>query len=194
MRRILSLYLRARARKLPSIVHRRQIFKALSSTSRAYIIPADKFDTSSADFLPLSKLTVVDLRSSFFLGSMVAFQVALFSGMVEPCLFNAGVIGRPPVCSVCSPHRGTRRAMIHASDESAPRKRAKYLALIAIVLLSYFLAGKVGQATIAIRSGNIGPVWPAFGVALGAVLLFGYRVWPGIFLGVFLVDFLSPVP
>jgi PAS domain S-box-containing protein len=84
--------------------------------------------------------------------------------------------------------------MIHASDESAPRKRAKYLALIAIVLLSYFLAGKVGQATIAIRSGNIGPVWPAFGVALGAVLLFGYRVWPGIFLGVFLVDFLSPVP
>lgn len=84
--------------------------------------------------------------------------------------------------------------MIKANDESAPRKIGKYLALIIIVLVSYFLAGKLGQATTAIRSGNIGPVWPAFGVALAAVLLFGYRVWPGIFIGVFLVDFLSPVP
>jgi PAS domain S-box-containing protein len=84
--------------------------------------------------------------------------------------------------------------MIQASDEIAPRKIGKYLALIAIVLVSYFLAGKLGQATTAIRSGNIGPVWPAFGVALAAVLLYGYRIWPGIFIGVFLVDFLSPVP
>ena len=84
--------------------------------------------------------------------------------------------------------------MIEAYDESAPRKIGKYLALIIIVLISYFLAGKLGQATTAIRSGNIGPVWPAFGVALAAVLLFGYRIWPGIFIGVFLVDVLSPVP
>jgi PAS domain S-box-containing protein len=84
--------------------------------------------------------------------------------------------------------------MIQASDEIAPRKIGKYLVLITIVFVSYFLAGKLGQATTAIRSGNIGPVWPAFGVALAAVLLYGYRVWPGIFIGVFLVDFLSPVP
>ena len=84
--------------------------------------------------------------------------------------------------------------MIHASDKVGSRKIGKYLALITIVLVSYFLAGKLGQATTAIRSGNIGPVWPAFGVALAAVLLYGYRVWPGIFIGVFLVDFLSPVP
>jgi PAS domain S-box-containing protein len=84
--------------------------------------------------------------------------------------------------------------MIHASDKVRPRDIGKYLALIAIVLVSCFLAGKLGQATIGIRSGNIGPVWPAFGVALAAVLLYGYRIWPGIFIGVFLVDFLSPVP
>ena len=84
--------------------------------------------------------------------------------------------------------------MIEAYDESAPRKIGKYLALIVIVLVSCFLAGKLGQATTAIRSGNIGPVWPAFGVALGAVLLFGYRVWPGIFIGVFLVDFQARFP
>src|SRR5437588_12419145 len=81
-----------------------------------------------------------------------------------------------------------------AADKVGPRKTGKYLALIALVLVSYFLAGKLGQVTTAIRSGNIGPVWPAFGVALAAVLLFGYRVWPGIFLGVFLADVLSPVP
>jgi PAS domain S-box-containing protein len=87
-----------------------------------------------------------------------------------------------------------KESMIHASDKVGPRKIGKYLALTLIVLISYFLAGKLGQATTAIRSGNIGPVWPAFGVALAAVLLYGYRVWPGIFIGVFLVDFLSPVP
>src|SRR5438270_13770358 len=81
-----------------------------------------------------------------------------------------------------------------AADKVGPRKTGKYLALIALVLVSYFLAGKLGQVTTTIRSGNIGPVWPAFGVALAAVLLCGYRIWPGIFIGVFLVDFLSPVP
>src|SRR5438309_3154416 len=89
---------------------------------------------------------------------------------------------------------GAEGSMIHASDKVRPRDIGKYLALIAIVLVSCFLAGKLGQATIGIRSGNIGPVWPAFGVALAAVLLGGYRVWPGIFLGSFLVDLLSPVP
>src|SRR5438270_12045866 len=89
---------------------------------------------------------------------------------------------------------GAEGSMIHASDKVRPRDIGKYLALIAIVLVSYFLAGKLGQATSAFRSGTIGPVWPAFGVALAAVLLYGYRIWPGIFIGVFLVDFLSPVP
>lgn len=86
--------------------------------------------------------------------------------------------------------------MIQASENEkvAPYPIGKYLVLITVVLVSYFVAGKLGQATTAIRSGNIGPVWPAFGVALAAVLLYGNRVWPGIFLGVFLVDFLSPVP
>jgi PAS domain S-box-containing protein len=84
--------------------------------------------------------------------------------------------------------------MIQASDATVSRKIGKYLALVILVFVSYFLAGKLGQATTAIRSGNIGPVWPAFGVALAAVLLYGYRIWPGIFIGAFLIDFLSPVP
>ena len=81
--------------------------------------------------------------------------------------------------------------MIHASDK---RKTGKYIAQIAFVFLAFLVAGKLGQAVTNIRSGNIGPVWPAYGVALAAVLLYGYRVWPGIFAGSFLVAALSPVP
>jgi signal transduction histidine kinase len=64
---------------------------------------------------------------------------------------------------------------------------------IFIVFVAYFLAGKLGQATGNIRSGNIGPVWPAFGVALAGVLAYGPRVWPGIAVSAFLIAFQSPV-
>ena len=70
----------------------------------------------------------------------------------------------------------------------------KYLMELALVLAAYFIAGKLGQATANIRSGNLGPVWPAYGIALAAFLLRGYRVWPAVALGAFLVAFLSPVP
>src|ERR1051325_10873344 len=55
------------------------------------------------------------------------------------------------------------------------------------VFLAYFIAGKLGQATTNIRSSNLGPVWPAYGVALAAFLGFGYRVWPAIALSAFIV-------
>ena len=52
-----------------------------------------------------------------------------------------------------------------------PRPVEKYLTQVAIVFAAYLVAGKLGQATTNIRSGNIGPVWPAYGVALAAILL-----------------------
>src|SRR5467141_951467 len=76
----------------------------------------------------------------------------------------------------------------------APLQVGKYLAQTTIIFAAYFVAGKLGQATTNIRSGNLGPVWPAYGVALAAVLLCGYRVWIGVAAGAFLVAFLSPVP
>ena len=65
---------------------------------------------------------------------------------------------------------------------------------IAAVFLAYFIAGKLGQATTNIRSSNLGPVWPAYGIALAAFLAYGYRVWPGITASAFLVAFSSAVP
>jgi len=57
----------------------------------------------------------------------------------------------------------------------------------------YFLAGRLGLS-IPFTSGNISPVWPASGIAMAAILLWGYRIWPGIALGALLVNFFSPIP
>jgi len=51
----------------------------------------------------------------------------------------------------------------------------------------YFVAGKLGLM-LAFLHENASAVWPPAGIALAAVLLFGYRVWPGIFLGAFLAN------
>jgi sigma-B regulation protein RsbU (phosphoserine phosphatase) len=63
---------------------------------------------------------------------------------------------------------------------------------LAAVFLAYYLAGQVGLA-IPFTSGNVSPVWPAAGIALAALLLVGYRVWPAIAAGAFAVNFVSPI-
>jgi PAS domain S-box-containing protein len=71
--------------------------------------------------------------------------------------------------------------------------RGPYLIQFTVFLAAYCIAGKLGQATANIRSSNLGPVWPAYGIALAAFLVCGYRVWPAIALGAFLIAFFSPV-
>jgi PAS domain S-box-containing protein len=51
----------------------------------------------------------------------------------------------------------------------------------------YFAAGKLGL-TLAYSYPLVSPLWPATGLALAAVLVWGYGVWPGIALGAFLVN------
>lgn len=53
--------------------------------------------------------------------------------------------------------------------------------------LLYFAAGKVGLK-LAFVNANATAVWPPAGIALAAVLIFGNRIWPGIFIGAFLVN------
>jgi diguanylate cyclase (GGDEF)-like protein/PAS domain S-box-containing protein len=59
---------------------------------------------------------------------------------------------------------------------------------ILIVALAYFVTGKLGTF-LAIPPGYATPIWPPSGIALASMLLLGYRVWPGIILGSFLVNF-----
>lgn len=81
-----------------------------------------------------------------------------------------------------------------AKDLKATLKSVlKCLLQIVVVCGAYFAAGRLGLAT-PFTSGNVSPVWPASGIALAAILLWGYRVSPGIATGAFLVNFWSPVP
>jgi PAS domain S-box-containing protein len=57
----------------------------------------------------------------------------------------------------------------------------------------YFLAGMAGLAA-PFTAGNVSPVWPASGVALACLLLFGLRCWPAIYLAAFLVNFFWHLP
>ncbi|MEP6664166.1 MAG: PAS domain S-box protein, partial [Verrucomicrobiota bacterium] len=52
----------------------------------------------------------------------------------------------------------------------------------------YFLSGLLGMK-LAFNSGNTVFFWPATGIALAAVLLLGYRVWPVVTLGTLLFSF-----
>jgi len=61
------------------------------------------------------------------------------------------------------------------------------------VFVLYLSAGELGLS-VPFTSGNVSPVWPASGVALASVLLWGYEIWPGLALAAFFVNFLSPIP
>jgi PAS domain S-box-containing protein len=63
----------------------------------------------------------------------------------------------------------------------------RYLTAVGLLAGAYFAAGSVGQV-LAISPGNVTVVWPASGIALAVVLLGGGRLWPGIWLGAFLVN------
>jgi PAS domain S-box-containing protein len=64
-----------------------------------------------------------------------------------------------------------------------------------VVLLTavYFLGGLLGKQT-SFLSGSMALVWPPAGIALAAILLFGYRFWPGVTLGAVLFSFMNGVP
>src|SRR5438874_4521218 len=61
------------------------------------------------------------------------------------------------------------------------------LSVIGILTVVYFVAGKLGLMLASLHA-SASPVWPAAGIALAALLVLGYRVWPAIFVGAFLVN------
>lgn len=60
-------------------------------------------------------------------------------------------------------------------------------ATAAAVAACYFVAGRLGLS-VAAQHANVTFVWPPAGLALAALLLGGYRLAPGVFLGAFLVN------
>ncbi|HTW23133.1 MAG TPA: MASE1 domain-containing protein [Candidatus Baltobacteraceae bacterium] len=66
-------------------------------------------------------------------------------------------------------------------------QRKQPIAIICILAAVYFLAGKLGLSMAFVHPSSTA-VWPPTGIALAAFLLLGYRVWPGVFIGAFLVN------
>jgi hypothetical protein len=63
--------------------------------------------------------------------------------------------------------------------------RLRYAMLLGALVIVYFFAGKLGLHFAFVHA-SASAVWPPTGIALGAALLFGFRVWPAIFIGAFL--------
>jgi len=58
---------------------------------------------------------------------------------------------------------------------------------LGVLTAVYFGAGKLGLS-LAFVHASATAVWPPTGIALAAVLLYGYWMWPAVFLGAFLVN------
>src|SRR6201982_2133932 len=61
------------------------------------------------------------------------------------------------------------------------------LPMIGLLTLVYFIAGKFALMLASLHA-SASPVWPPAGIALAALLVLGYRAWPAIFVGAFLVN------
>jgi signal transduction histidine kinase len=56
-----------------------------------------------------------------------------------------------------------------------------------ILAVTYFVAAKL-SLKLAFSNASASPVFPPAGIAVAALLMFGYRLWPAIFVGAFLVN------
>ena len=66
-------------------------------------------------------------------------------------------------------------------------KKHKDLAIVAILAAVYFITAKVGLR-FAFVNPSATPLWAPTGIVLAAFLIFGFRVWPGVFLGAFFAN------
>jgi diguanylate cyclase (GGDEF)-like protein len=71
--------------------------------------------------------------------------------------------------------------------------RVVYAAKLLVVAAAYFGSGKAGLQ-LAFANESVTAVWPPTGLALAAVLLWGYRMWPAIAAGAFLANITTAGP
>lgn len=76
-----------------------------------------------------------------------------------------------------------------------PSSKPGFTTLTRVVMLIalYFLGGLLGKQACFL-SGSMVLVWPPAGIALAAILLFGYRFWPGVAVGAVMFSFMNGMP
>ncbi len=74
-------------------------------------------------------------------------------------------------------------------------KRAPIPLVIQVLILAvvYFVAAKLGLSLASLHQ-NVTPVWPPTGIAIASLLIFGRRLWPGVFLGALAANVLTDIP
>src|SRR5262244_2071341 len=73
------------------------------------------------------------------------------------------------------------------SPRTTFRRGPNYIAGLIGIGLTYFVLAKSGLA-LALIHPSASPIWPPTGFALAAIVLWGYRAWPAIFLGAMIVN------
>lgn len=62
-----------------------------------------------------------------------------------------------------------------------------------LLFLAYYISAHLGLSLTSVNK-FAALMWPPTGIALAFLVMFGHRLWPGIFLGAFLVNFLTGAP
>ena len=78
-------------------------------------------------------------------------------------------------------------------DSRRLKRGAGTLLTLLLIAAAYVAAARFGF-TFALATKEVTAVWPATGIAMAALLLCGYRVWPGIWLGAFISNAFSAEP
>lgn len=69
----------------------------------------------------------------------------------------------------------------------------RFVLLSLLVAVAYLAAAELGF-TLALTTKQVTAVWPPTGIAVAALLLCGYRIWPGIWVGAFVSNAISSEP
>jgi integral membrane sensor domain MASE1 len=78
-------------------------------------------------------------------------------------------------------------------EGSASGNWRPYAAKILAIAAVYYGAAKLGL-DLAFAASSVTAVWPPTGIALAAIILWGYRMWPGVALGAFFANLWTGVP
>src|SRR6266702_1416033 len=73
------------------------------------------------------------------------------------------------------------------ASRTSVRRGLSYIAVLIGIGLTYFVLAKIGLA-LALIHPSASTIWPSTGFALAAIVLWGYRAWPAIFLAAMIAN------
>ncbi len=85
------------------------------------------------------------------------------------------------------------KSIIQKNVADKHRTLPQYLAISFFIFFAYFGIAHL-SLTLATLNKTVSPVWPATGVAIGLIIIFGMRFLPAVFLGAFVANYFTKIP